>query len=467
MDAALPQLAKDEIAAGNSGLLLVADNYDAFAARVLAARSATTGLDLMYYLWHDDHTGRMLMQEVVRAAERGVRVRMLLDDINRRASDGAYLALNAHPNIELRLFNPSGMRNGSLLRGVEFVFRLFAMTRRMHNKAWIADDAVAIVGGRNIGDAYFDAAETNFRDLDLLLLGPAVQQTTRIFEAFWNSEAVKPIEELHPKGETSVSATFLEQGGGEADAALMNGIGNRRSLAEFIAAGNDVHWTDNARVISDPPEKALGRRPKNWLTRELFPVIQASRTCLEVVSPYFIPGRKGAALLADLVARGVDVLVLTNSLAATDVATVHGAYANYRKRLIRSGVQLFELQPFARTPNISVFGSKGASLHTKAFTVDGKVGFVGSFNFDPRSVSLNAEMGVLFEDERLVAQLRERFQRERSPQASYQVTLRKGRLQWTGVDDGEMRHYTSEPEASLSRRLLAALVRFLPIESQL
>jgi putative cardiolipin synthase len=199
----------------------------------------------------------------------------------------------------------------------------------------------------------------------------------------------------------------------------------------------------------------------------LFPVIQASRTCLEVVSPYFIPGRKGAALLADLVARGVDVLVLTNSLAATDVATVHGAYANYRKRLIRSGVQLFELQPFARKPNISVFGSKGASLHTKAFTVDGKVGFVGSFNFDPRSVSLNAEMGVLFEDERLVAQLRERFQRERSPQASYQVTLRKGRLQWTGVDDGEMRHYTSEPEASLSRRLLAALVRFLPIESQL
>ena len=467
MDAAISQVARDKMAAGYSGLLLVADNYDAFAARVLAARSATTSLDLMYYLWHNDHSGRVLMQEVVGAAERGVRVRVLLDDINRRASDAAYLALNAHPNIELRLFNPSGMRNGSLLRGVEFVFRLFAMTRRMHNKAWIADDAVAIVGGRNIGDAYFDAAETNFRDLDLLLVGPAVQQTTRIFEAFWNSEAVKPIELLHPKGEAGGLAPFLQQGSGETDTLLMNGIGDRRSIAEFIAASHDIHWTDSARVIADPPEKALGRRPKNWLTRELFPVIQASRTCLEVVSPYFIPGRKGAALLENLVSRGVDVLVLTNSLAATDVATVHGAYANYRKRLIRSGVRLFELQPFARQPNISVFGSKGASLHTKAFTVDGKVGFVGSFNFDPRSVSLNAEMGVLFEDERLVAQLRQRFERERSPQASYEVTLRGGSLLWTGVDDGEMRQYTSEPEASLSRRLLAALVRFLPIELQL
>src|SRR3954463_15476829 len=156
MDVSVSQTADDNIKAGKSGLLLISDNYDAFAVRVLAARSAERSLDLMYYLWHDDHTGRLLLREVFRAAERGVRVRMLLDDVNPRKNDAAYLALNNHPNIELKLFNPSGIRRGRIMRGVEVLLRLFALTRRMHNKAWIVDDKFAIVGGRNVGDAYFD-----------------------------------------------------------------------------------------------------------------------------------------------------------------------------------------------------------------------------------------------------------------------------------------------------------------------
>ncbi len=466
MDIAVSQFAQDRIAAGNSGLLLVADNYDAFAARILTARGATRSLDLMYYLWHDDHTGRVLMQEVVRAAERGVRVRILLDDINPRNSDTAYLSLNAHPNIELKLFNPSGMRNGSLLRAAEMVFRLFAMTRRMHNKAWIADDTIAIVGGRNIGDAYFDAAETNFRDLDLLLVGPAVGQTSRIFESFWHSAASWGIGSLHP-GESAAKSGFISNIAAAEDTALLSGIANLDALAQTIATGHGFHWTRSAGVISDPPEKVRGEKTRSWLMRELLPILQAAREQLEIASPYFIPGRKGSAILSGLVAEGVEVSVLTNSLAATDVATVHGAYANYRKRLVKAGVRLFELQPFSHQAKISVFGSKGASLHTKAFTVDGKTGFVGSFNFDPRSVSLNAEMGVLFHDESLVAELRRRFRREILPQTSYAVSLRDGHLLWTGIDQGQMHQYTSEPEASLSRRVLAALVRHLPIESQL
>ncbi|MHA6686986.1 phospholipase D family protein [Mesorhizobium sp. A556] len=466
MDLAVSRLAKDKIRAGNTGLLLIADNYDAFAARILATRSATRTLDLMYYLWHDDHTGRLLMQEVVRAAERGVRVRILLDDINSPNSDSAYQALDAHPNVELKLFNPSGMRNGSLLRGLELVFRLFAMTRRMHNKAWIADDTIAIVGGRNIGDAYFDAAETNFRDLDLLLVGPAVSQATRIFEAFWNSSAVMGIGALHP-GEPAEVAGFVSQIDRTEDTALLEGLRSLNSITEFIAAGGGFHWTPAARVISDPPEKVRGEKTRSWLMRELLPILQSSAKNLEIVSPYFIPGRKGTAIFSQLVAKGSTVTVLTNSLAATDVATVHGAYANYRKRLLKAGIRLFELQPFSRQANISVFGSKGASLHTKAFTVDGKIGFVGSFNFDPRSISLNAEMGVLFEDEWLAAELRRRFRHEILPQTSYAVTLRDGRLVWTGIDQGQMHQYTTEPEASLSRRVLAKLVRWLPIESQL
>lgn len=418
----------------------------------------------MYYLWHDDHTGRLLLQEVFRAAERGVQVRILLDDVNSRKNDSAYLALNKHPNIELKLFNPSGIRSGRIMRGVEVLLRLFALTRRMHNKAWIADDNIAIVGGRNVGDAYFDAAETNFRDLDLLLLGPAVQQTSQIFDAFWACEEAKPIDALGSAAEQGNDNLFE---GIDPETEYLNGMGDRGSIAEFIAASNDVHWVERVRVISDPPEKVRGWRRRSWLMKELRPIIQSARECLEIVSPYFIPGKRGSAILLDLIGKGVGVSVLTNSLAATDVAAVHGAYANYRKRLLRNGVKLFELQPFSRQPAISVFGSKGASLHTKAFTVDEKTGFVGSFNFDPRSVSLNSEMGVLFEDEKLVAGLRDRFQTEIAPEASYRLELKNNVLHWHGCDEGKLQDYTHEPEAGISRRVLAALVRHLPIESQL
>jgi len=466
MDVSVSRVAEDNIAAGRSGLLLVPDNYDAFAIRVLAARSAIRTLDLMYYLWHDDHTGRLLLQEVFRAAERGVRVRMLLDDVNPCKTDSIYLALSKHPNIEVKFFNPSGIRQSSIARGVEILLRLFALTRRMHNKAWVADDTISIVGGRNVGDAYFDAAETNFRDLDLLLLGPAVQQTTQIFEAFWACKEALPIDALCSATEIP-PATLFEKNEADTESKLLNSVGDRVSIAEFIAASNDVHWTEHARVISDPPEKVRGWRRRSWLMKELLPIIQSARNCLEIVSPYFIPGRRGSAILLDLVGKGVDISVLTNSLAATDVAAVHGAYANYRKRLLRHGIKLFELQPFSRQPVISVFGSRGASLHTKAFTVDDKTGFVGSFNFDPRSVSLNSEMGVLFEDEKLVAELRQRFQAEIAPQASYRLELKRNVLHWHGCDEGKLQDYTHEPEAGVFRRILAALVRHLPIESQL
>lgn len=466
MDVSIAQTTAGQIKTGKSGLLLIADNYDAFTARVLAARSAIRSLDLMYYLWHDDHTGRLLLQEVLRAAQRGVHVRMLLDDVNPRKSDSAYLALSNHPNIELKLFNPSGIRARGIVRGVEVLLRLFALTRRMHNKAWIADDTIAIVGGRNVGDAYFDAAETNFRDLDLLLLGPAVQQTAEIFETFWGCQEAKPTGEIGEIAETTHVHSF-DGNDAETESKLLNGVGDRVSIAEFIAASSDVHWVERVRVISDPPEKARGWRRRSWLMKELLPIIRSARNSLEIVSPYFIPGKWGSKILADLVGDGVQVAVLTNSLAATDVAAVHGAYANYRKRLLRKGVKLFELQPFSRQPSISVFGSKGASLHTKAFSVDNKIGFVGSFNFDPRSVSLNAEMGVLFEDEKLVAELRKQFKSEISPEASYRLELKNNVVHWHGCDEGRLQNYTHEPEVGIFRRILAALVRYLPIESQL
>lgn len=464
MNTATVRLAGRGAKAGLSGLRLIADNGEAFAARVLAARSAQRSLDLMYYLWHDDRTGRLMMDEVVKAADRGVRVRLLLDDINSRASEHAYLSLDSHPNIELRLFNPTSARNGSPLRWLELAARMFALTRRMHNKAWIMDGKLAIVGGRNIGDAYFDAADTNFRDLDVLLAGPAVDQTAAIFERYWAAAPTYKVRALNPRA-APVDPPRRAARTGPAD-RLLKQIGKRRSIAEFMSH-HAMHWVENARVIADPPEKATGKKRRNWLTRELLPVITSARQSLVIVSPYFIPGRKGTAILARLVQQGVEVEVLTNSLAATDVATAHGAYANYRKALLKAGVRLFELQPFHGKPDISVFGSKGASLHTKAFVVDDRAGFVGSFNFDPRSVSLNAEMGVLFEDDGLAAELRAIIRRERSPRTSYRLSLTRSRLGWETQSAGRITRFQREPEAGAWRRVLAGIVRWLPIESQL
>ena len=465
MNTAIARLAGRNVRAGLSGLRLISDNGEAFAARVLAARSATRSLDLMYYLWHDDRTGRLMLDEVVKAADRGVHVRLLLDDINGRDSEHAYLSLDSHPDIELRLFNPTSARNGSVLRWVEMAARLFALTRRMHNKAWIMDSELAIVGGRNIGDAYFDAADTNFRDLDVLLVGPAVDQTAAIFERFWAAAATCPVRALSSGAQPARPRPHSPAPAGRGD-ELLEEVGKRRSIGEFMD-NHSMHWVGNARVISDPPEKATGRKRRNWLMKQLLPLIISARQSVVIVSPYFIPGRNGAAILAGLVKGGVDVEVLTNSLAATDVAAAHGAYANYRKALLRAGVKLFELQPFHGKSNISVFGSKGASLHTKAFVVDDRAGFVGSFNFDPRSVSLNAEMGVLFEDEELAAELRGIIRRERSPRTSYRLSLSGRRLNWETQSAGRIRRFHREPEAGFWRRLLAGIVRFLPIESQL
>jgi putative cardiolipin synthase len=464
MNTAIARFADRDVQAGLSGLRLIPDNGQAFAARVLAARGAVHSLDLMYYLWHDDRTGRLMLDEVTKAADRGVRVRLLLDDINTRTSENAYLALDSHENIELRLFNPTSARNGSGLRWLELAARLFALTRRMHNKAWIVDAKVAIVGGRNIGDAYFDAADTNFRDLDMLLIGPAVDQTAAIFEDFWAAAATSPVRALNP-GASPVPRPEIPATSDLAD-ELLEEVGRHNSIGEFIAA-DSIHWVKNVRVISDPPEKASGERRRNWLMRELLPLIRSARGSLAIVSPYFIPGRNGTRILADLVKQGVDVVILTNSLAATDVAAAHGAYANYRKALLRAGVRLFELQPFHGRRNISVFGSKGASLHTKAFVVDDRAGFVGSFNFDPRSVSLNAEMGVLFEDEALAAELKRIIRRERSPRTSYRLSLLGWQLRWEAQAGGRTKRFVREPEAGFVRRLLAGIVRYLPIESQL
>ncbi|MGD9511623.1 MAG: phospholipase D family protein [Geminicoccaceae bacterium] len=454
-----------------SGLVLVTSNLRAFAIRALAARSAERSLDLQYYYWKDDLTGGLLARELIAAADRGVRLRVLLDDINTKGDDSTCLALDSHPNIEIRLFNPSRSRANALRRGLEMALRACSVTRRMHNKAWIADGRMAIVGGRNIGDAYFDAAETsNFRDMDLMLLGPVVQQAETVFDDYWNSGAVLPVGSLSGsrKGDLAGTVARLEALVSGADAEpYLRRLRETDSVEGLLNREQPIHWTASAKIVSDPAEKAVSGAEDNWLLNTIFPVVNSAKAELNIISPYFIPGDQGVAALRRLTANGAEVSVLTNSLAATDVVAVHGAYAGYRQRLLAGGVELYELRPEILRKDVSLFGSRGASLHTKAFTVDGKSGFIGSFNFDPRSISLNTEMGVLFEDAAVTAEVNAVFANETAPASSYRLLPENGRIVWQEGSGVEVRMLTSEPEASIWRRLAAAVIGFLPIESQL
>mgnify|MGYP001153630360 CR=1 FL=1 len=457
--------------AGQSGLMLVTNNLRAFAIRAMAARSAERSLDLQYYYWKGDLTGGLLAHELISAADRGVRVRLLLDDVNTTGNDSTYLALDSHPNIEIRLFNPSRNRANVLRRGIEMALRAFSMTRRMHNKAWIADGRMAIVGGRNIGDAYFDAAEiANFRDMDLLLLGPVVQQTEAVFDEYWNSGVVLPINSLSGshKGDLLGTKANLEAllSSGNAQPYLQR-LQQEKSTEAVLSEEQAIHWTIHARIVADPAEKASGSARENWLASAIFPAIASATSELHIISPYFIPGDQGVESLRKLVSEGAAVTVLTNSLAATDVAAVHGAYAHYREQLLAGGVGLYELRPRRVARDISLFGSSGASLHTKAFTVDGNSGFIGSFNFDPRSISLNTEMGILFEDLALTSEVNAVFAAEISPASSYKLSWQNGEMAWQDGSGANAKVLDSEPEASIWRRIAATIIGLLPIESQL
>ncbi|OLP58504.1 cardiolipin synthase [Xaviernesmea oryzae] len=459
---------------GENGVALLIDNVDAFAARALSARRAGRSLDLQYYYWKKDLTGRLLAAEVLAAADRGVKVRLLLDDINAGLHDAFCLSLDAHENIEVRLFNPSRARTDRLRRGLEMMARPLSATRRMHNKAWIADGRVTIAGGRNIGDAYFDAAEqANFRDLDMWMLGSMAEDASDVFDAYWNSPVVLPIGALRtprrhylPRLRRKLARIVRKK----AARHYLDHVDRLAQEAGLFHGTGPLRWTSEVRMVADPPEKAHMARRQNWLMDVLMPVIRQTRTHLRIISPYFIPGVNGVKELSALTQAGAQVSVLTNSLAATDVAAVHGAYANYRRRLLKAGVRLYELKA-EREPNekarLSLFGSRHASLHTKAFTLDGRTGFVGSMNFDPRSASLNTEMGVLITCPDLIADIDAIFTAETAPVNSFRLALEGRKLIWSDEQAHRARRLRREPEAGFWRWAIAAVIGVLPIESQL
>ena len=456
---------------GRTGAILVPDGLDAFAARAISARRAGRSLDLQYYIWHDDLTGRLLGREAWQAAERGVRVRMLLDDMNAEGLDPGLLALDAHPNIEIRLYNPFRNRGG-FQRMFELVQRVASVNHRMHNKAWIADGRMAVVGGRNIGVEYFEAgAETNFRDLDLVLFGPAVAQASAVFDAYWNSAAAVPIAALGRKDPAQLAALMAaverEAAGAQAQRYLQRVDASPRVRAYF-AGELRPHWSRSVRVVADPPLKWQGDDRRGWMVDQLAATLGTAQRKALLVSPYFVPGEFGTRGLGELATRGVHVGVVTNSQTANDVPAVHGGYMRYREPLLAAGVRLYEIRAQGRPETAGLFGSSGASLHTKAFVVDDARGFVGSFNLDPRSADLNTEMGVLFDDPALGRALRDEYLRLAGPALSY-WTYRApdGSVHWLDRAAQPPAVLVHEPDTTRWQRAMARAVGWLPIESQL
>lgn len=482
VEAALASLGLRDIAERRGGVAVVCRAEEAFAIRAATARAAGRTLDLQYYVWRGDLTGKLLGREVLAAADRGVAVRMLLDDVFALGHERALAGLDAHPNIELRLFNGTRWRRfGRLGYALEIAFGGWHLTRRMHNKNWIADGRLAVVGGRNIADEYFglDAeGMVSFRDLDLVLAGAPATGASAVFERYWASPLARPAALVSAAGEKRGALAALRRDFAAA-AEDPRAAGLLAPLAESparrIRRGLTPVAADAVRVVAEPPEKArrgLGARKRaraaGGIAAEIADALRAAKREVLLISPYFVPGRAGLALLLDLVARGVQVSVVTNSLAATDVVAVHGGYMKYRRPLLRAGVVLHELKPRPSEEAPSLLGSRGgAALHTKALVVDRLRAFVGSFNLDPRSAALNTEMGAFVQNPAVARAVAEEQARLTDPAVSWRLALRGGRVVWLDMTGGQERVLHREPGASWRRTAVAWLARVLPVEEQL
>ena len=464
---------------GQSAFRPLSSGVDALLARVVLAEAAERSLDAQYYIWHDDLTGRIFADALLRAADRGVRVRVLLDDVGAQANDATLLVLDSHPNIEIRLFNPVASRS---FRGLGMLTDFSRVNRRMHNKAFVADNQAAILGGRNIGDEYFEASsEVAFGDLDVLTVGPIVNEVSSAFDQFWNAPSSYPITTLLGQSAGSEDlaklrtelAAYIEA---NRDSPYVTHAGSR--LAEEAKSGRYDYYWGKATLLFDDPSK-ISRAPdatEGHLLPQFSGIGLQTRQELLIVSPYFVPGEAGVAWLNGLVARGVRVTVLTNSLAATDVGAVHSGYQRYREELLEGGVVLYELKPGAvplekADKKTKGFGSSRASLHAKTFVFDRRAVFIGSLNLDPRSLQLNTEIGVVCESaplaENIAGGLKKNldsiaWRLERVADASGSA-----HIEWVEASaDGE-RRYVSDPEVGAMRRFSVWFLGLLPIESQL
>jgi putative cardiolipin synthase len=475
---------------GESGFYLLKYGIEAFVARMKLADVAQKSLDVQYYIWHLDTTGGLLYDRLIRAADRGVRVRLLLDDLDTTGKEFGLNLLDLHPNIEVRIYNPFSHREKRML---SFITELDRVNRRMHNKSMTIDNQATIVGGRNIGNEYFGAVSASaFADLDVLAIGPVVQEVSKAFDTYWNSPWVYPVTAFpsaQPVTQTTYDnaraklAEFVVQ---ESDSEYARAVRESSLLDKGQLQENDFAW-GRAILLYDAPSKAEGKgvSATTHIGPDLKKIFEAAHEELIIVSPYFVPGDKLVEFLGELVNKGTRVRILTNSLAANDVGVVHAGYMRYRIALLKRGVELYEFKPDLEVladdkakAHKRWSGSSKASLHAKTFAIDGKSLFVGSFNLDPRSVLLNTEMGVFFESPQLVSELSQNFD-TRINEKAYRLELvvtpadesesgfEEEEIRWVSYENGERVIYTTEPNVGLWQRFIVGLLSIFVIESYL
>jgi putative cardiolipin synthase len=459
-----------------NGIIELLHGRDAFAARVVLAQQAERSIDTQYYMWHQDTVGRSLVYALLSAADRGVRVRLLVDDMYGSDGQDTWLAMDVHPNIDVRLFAPYSRRQPKYL---QFVTRFHDVNARMHTKTFTVDNQATIVGGRNIGNEYFDADPAlAFADNDVLAIGPAVEQVSANFDNYWNSDYAYPVSTLLPAATDAdlqklkdASSAFFDK---SETKTYMQAV-KQGNLANALRDGGvEFHWGPG-EIIHD----AWWKREQNrdgWhddlLISQLKPHLVTATEELIMISPYFVPGDETVKALCSLAQKGVSVKILTNSLASNDVAAVHAGYSKFRIPLLRCGVELYELDEHLRVEERRAFtwlpGLSKSSLHAKSMVIDKTRMFVGSFNYDQRSLYLNTEIGLVFEQGDIAGLAAEKFDKNINKFA-FKVELEtsdsgKESLLWRGIEDGKAVTYESEPYVGRGTKAAAWLIRWLPVD---
>jgi putative cardiolipin synthase len=474
---------------GNSGFRMLAVGVDGFLTRVQMVNAAEKTLDLQYFIFRADETGQLITEAALRAADRGVRVRVLIDDGDTIAGDDQLVALDAHPQIEVRIFNPFAYRGHiRSFRALEFMLSNARLDYRMHNKLMVVDNSIALIGGRNISDQYFQVdPKLQVADDDVFAAGPIVNELSATFDDFWNSAIAIPVRAL---AERKISDATLAAYRKKLDEHRPQAAADGTDYASRVAAGEPLHgmlsgglplvWA-HAQLVYDSPEKKRvekGGMVGRLMHRPVAKTVAAAQSELLMVTPYLIPGEEGMQLFGDLRKRNVRVRVLTNSLESSNVLAAHSGYMHYRLPLLNEGVELYEVRSLlgnargsGETATMTRFGKY--SLHAKLFVFDRQRLYIGSMNFDQRSMHLNTEIGLIIDSPELAQQTATRFEAMVSPPNSYTLALLPGdagqlpRLVWRTEEDGKAVAYDTEPARSDWQRSEVLLLSLLPLDKEL
>lgn len=468
-------LSAPQLEQGLTAYLPLEDAFMSIASRIHLIRNAKYSVDLQYYIWQDDFIGQMILQELLKAADHGVKVRLMIDDQNGTQLDDALKVLSVHPNFEIKLFNPYKFRK---FRIIDYVFRFKKINHRMHNKLIVADGVIAVTGGRNISREYFDASDSfQFTDLDILFFGNSVQHANQVFILFWNDKLSYSVEQL--LGKSSLNQLKTYQSEYSLGRKLQNNIDHRLKLAQEKIQENlkqrPIQWA-KAHFVADTPNKIhVDVHDKHYIYNQMIHIMGEPKIHLELVSAYFVPTAKGEKYLSNLAQNNIEVRILTNSFLANDVALLHAFYAQYRQDLLKNGVKLYEFKPYIErekrtwyevvTGNvIPAKGKNASSLHAKFFDIDGMV-FIGSFNFDPRSAFLNSEVGLVIESDELQNQISASLD-QHLPQIAYELKLNsQGQIIWLEhTSNGTIIEYMNDPNTTQFQRLTMKIISKLPIE---